>query len=81
MASARFDSLMASVTTPTISKSTGRMTINFLPELTNSEEARNQKKIDITRLVCKLQTKIPKSQFLEMQLLGMLTELTLKISE
>ena len=51
MASARFDSLMASVgdtTTPKISKPTGHMTMNFLPELTNNEEARNQKKIDIT---------------------------------
>ena len=29
--------------------------------------------IDITWLICKLQTKIPKSRFLEIQLLGMLT--------
>ena len=58
-----------------ISKTTGRMTMTFLPDIRLNEEARNQKKINITWLVCKLQTKIPKKRFLAMQLLGMLTSL------
>ena len=37
------------------------MTMEFLPNVKLVGEARNQKKIDITNLVFKLQTKIPKN--------------------
>ena len=36
------------------------MTMKYLPDVKLSEEARNQNFYDITWLVCKLQTKIPK---------------------
>ena len=64
MASAFPDSLMASEGwdyPPEISGTTKGITINFLPDVGNYKEARNQKKFDITCLVCKLQTKIPKN--------------------
>ena len=36
------------------------MTVNLLPDVKFNEEARNQKALRITNLVCKLQTKIQK---------------------
>ena len=44
---------------PKISETTGPMTMKLLPDVKLNEEARNQKKIDITWLVCKLQSEIP----------------------
>ena len=58
------DSLMASggaTPPPEISKTTKSMTRKFLPHVGTHAEAQNQKKIDRTGLVCKLQTKIPKT--------------------
>ena len=46
--------------TTKISETTERMTMKFLPDVKLSKEARNQIFFDITRLVYKLQTKIPK---------------------
>ena len=63
MAYAFSDSLMASggwFQPPNISGTIKGMTMKFLPDVGIRKEARNQKKIDITGPVCKLQTKIPK---------------------
>ena len=63
MASAFSDSLMTSgggSTPHEISGTAKGMTMKFLPDVGVYREARNQKKIDITGPVCKLQTKIPK---------------------
>ena len=56
-----------------ILETTRRMTMKYLPYAKLNEEARNQKNIDITWLVCKLQIKFLKSRFIEMQLLVLLT--------
>ena len=50
---------------PDISGTTKGRTMKFLPDVGNHKEARNQKKIDITGLVCTLQTKIPKIPIFE----------------
>ena len=64
MASAFPDSLIASgrgvEIPPKISGTKIGMIMKFLPDVGIHKEARNQKKIDITVPVCKLQTKIPK---------------------
>ena len=46
-----------------ISGTTIGMTMKFLPDVSIFKEAQNQKTIDITVLVCKLQTKIKKTCF------------------
>ena len=64
MASAFSDSLMASggwKHPPEISKTTKGMSMKFLPDVGTYMEAHNQKKFfDISGLVCKLQTKVPR---------------------
>ena len=54
-----------------ISKTTERMTIKPLPDVKPSEEERNQK--FVWHNLTGLWTKVPKTRFLEMQLLGKLT--------
>ena len=66
MASDFSDTLMASggwgwKHPPEISKTTKGMSMKFLPDVGTHIEAQNQKNVfDISGLVCKLQTKVPK---------------------